>query len=53
MTNYEKLFQDQMHDPQFARAYYKARLDRIFRIFGKFKRNNFQGRAKRNSIKNN
>lgn len=31
MTNYEKLFQDQMNDPQFAKAYYDARLDRILK----------------------
>ena len=31
MTNYEKLFQEQMQDPQFAKAYYDARLDRILR----------------------
>jgi len=31
MTNYEKLFQEQMQDPQFARAYYDARLDRILK----------------------
>ncbi len=30
MTNYEKLFQDQMTDPQFANAYYyKARIERM------------------------
>lgn len=29
MTNYEYLFQEQMKDPQFAKAYYEARLDRI------------------------
>jgi len=29
MTNYEKLFQEQMKDTQFAKAYYDARLDRI------------------------
>lgn len=31
MTNYEKLFQDQMKDPQFVKAYYDARLDRILK----------------------
>jgi len=31
MTNYEKLFQEQMQDPQFAKAYYDARLDRILK----------------------
>ena len=31
MTNYEKLFHEQMKDPQFAKAYYDARLDRILR----------------------
>ena len=31
MTNYEKLFQEQMQDPQFAKAYYEARLDRILK----------------------
>lgn len=31
MTNYEKLFQEQMQDPQFAKAYYGARLDRILK----------------------
>ena len=29
MTNYEKLFKDQMNDPQFAKAYYEARLERF------------------------
>ncbi|MDZ7313003.1 MAG: hypothetical protein ONB45_17185 [candidate division KSB1 bacterium] len=29
MTNYEKLFQDQMKDPQFAKAYLDARLERL------------------------
>jgi hypothetical protein len=29
MKNYERLFQEQMKDPQFAKAYYEARLDRI------------------------
>ena len=30
MTNYEKLFQEQMQDPEFARAYYESRLERVF-----------------------
>jgi hypothetical protein len=29
MTNYEHLFQEHMKEPQFAKAYYEARLDRI------------------------
>ena len=29
MTNYERLFQEQMKDPQFTKACYEARLDRI------------------------
>jgi hypothetical protein len=29
MTNYEKLFQDQMQDPQFVKVYYHARVERI------------------------
>ena len=29
MTNYEKLFQDQMTNPEFANAYYEARIERI------------------------
>ena len=29
MTNYEKLFQVQMQDPQFVKAYYDARVERI------------------------
>ena len=29
MTNYEKLFQAQMQDPQFVKAYYEARVERI------------------------
>ena len=29
MTNYEHLFQAQMQDPQFVRAYYDARVERI------------------------
>lgn len=28
MTNYEKLFQEQMKNPEFAKAYYEARLER-------------------------
>ena len=31
MTNYEKLFQEQMKDPQFSKAYYEAKLDRIIK----------------------
>jgi hypothetical protein len=30
MTNYEKLFQEQIKDPEFAKAYYESRLERIF-----------------------
>jgi regulator of sirC expression with transglutaminase-like and TPR domain len=33
MTNYEKLFQDQMKDPQFANAYLDARLERLVMEF--------------------
>lgn len=33
MTNYEKLFQDQMKDPQFAKAYQEARLERMLTDF--------------------
>jgi hypothetical protein len=29
MTNYEKLFQEQMTDPQFAKFYTEARFERI------------------------
>ena len=29
MSNYEKLFQAQMQDPQFVKAYYEARVERI------------------------
>ncbi|OQX15114.1 MAG: hypothetical protein BWK80_41260 [Desulfobacteraceae bacterium IS3] len=29
MTNYEQLFQNQMKDPQFAKAYYESRLERM------------------------
>ena len=28
MTNYEKLFQEQMKNPEFVKAYYEAKLDR-------------------------
>ena len=28
MTNYEELFQEQMKNPEFAKAYYEAKLDR-------------------------
>ena len=28
MTNYEKLFQQQMQNPQFAKAYHEAKLER-------------------------
>ena len=31
MTNYELLFQEQMKDPQFSKAYYEAKLDRIIK----------------------
>ena len=30
MTNYDQLFQQQMKDPQFAQAYYDARIERLF-----------------------
>ena len=30
MTNYEQLFQHHMKDPQFAQAYYDARIERLF-----------------------
>jgi len=33
MTNYEKLFQDQMKDPQFAKVYLDARLERLVMEF--------------------
>ncbi len=33
MTNYEKLFQEQMKDPEFAKAYREARLERILNEF--------------------
>jgi len=29
MTNYEQLFQEQMNNFEFAKAYYEARLERI------------------------
>ena len=29
MTNYEKLFEAQMQDPQFVKAYYQARVERV------------------------
>ena len=29
MTNYDQLFQQQMNDPQFAQAYYDARIGRL------------------------
>jgi uncharacterized membrane-anchored protein YjiN (DUF445 family) len=29
MNNYEQLFQAQMRDPQFVKAYYEARVERI------------------------
>ena len=29
MSNYEELFQAQMQDPQFVKAYYEARVERI------------------------
>ena len=34
MTNYEKLFQRQMQDPQFAKTYREARLEKILTDFG-------------------
>jgi len=33
MTNYEKLFQEQMKDPEFAKAYREAQLERILNEF--------------------
>lgn len=33
MTNYERLFQEQMKDPQFAKAYREARLERLLNEF--------------------
>lgn len=29
MTNYEKLFKEQMQDSQFAKVYYESRIDRM------------------------
>jgi len=29
MTNYEQLFHDQLQDPQFVKAYYDARVERM------------------------
>ena len=31
MTNYEILFQEQMKEPQFAKAYYEAKLERMLK----------------------
>jgi len=28
MTNYERLFQEQMKNPEFAKAYYEAKIER-------------------------
>lgn len=33
MTNYEKLFQEQMKDPEFARSYRETRLERLLNEF--------------------
>lgn len=33
MTNYEKLFQEQMKNPDFAKAYHEARIDRMINDF--------------------
>ena len=33
MTNYEKLFQEQMKDPEFAKAYRETRLERMLNEF--------------------
>jgi hypothetical protein len=33
MTNYEKLYQEQMKDPEFAKAYKDARLERMLNEF--------------------
>ena len=33
MTNYDKLFQEQMHDPEFAKAYREARWERLMDEF--------------------
>ena len=42
MTNYEKLFQAQMQDPQFVNAYYEARVERIVdEMFRYLERQNF------------
>ena len=30
MTNYEKLFQEQMQDPEFAKAYHESRRERVY-----------------------
>lgn len=30
MTNYEKLFQEQMQDPEFEKAYHESRIERVF-----------------------
>ena len=30
MTNFERLFQEQMNDPEFAKAYHESQLERIF-----------------------
>jgi len=42
MTKYEKLFQEQMKDPGFVKAYHDARLERMLNeFFGKSERKNF------------
>jgi len=33
MTNYEKLFREQMKDGEFAKAYYEARWERLLNEF--------------------
>ena len=33
MTNYERLFREQMQDPEFAKAYREARLERLLNEF--------------------
>jgi len=33
MTNYEKLFQEQMKEPEFAKAYREARIERMLNEF--------------------
>ncbi len=33
MTNYDKLFQQQMKDPEFVKAYREARLERMLNEF--------------------